>query len=157
MAKTKFKSHYSFKIHFISIKNPRALFHKQQLAHRVWKASTENFERNLITHITYPKVKTIALKWLKTWGHNSVKLNFISIKITHAHFLYVHNKYTLSEKYLMEIVGEVDYINTKIPYNAKKCLKWLLSKRRNSVKIKSSSIKNPRVHFRFVKFEKDPF
>ena len=48
-----------------------------------------------------------------------------------------------------------------IPFNAKICLKWLSSKGCNSVKINSSSIKNPQAHLQYVpnlyaKFEKDP-
>ena len=57
-------------------------------------------------------------------------------------------------------VRGVDYANF-IHYNAKSCLKWLSSKGGNSVKIKSSSTKNPQAHFQYVhnryaRFQKDP-
>ena len=51
-------------------------------------------------------------------GRISVKINLIAIKIAHAHLYYVHKKYSMLQKDSLEIVGEVNYINS-ISYNAK--------------------------------------
>ena len=59
----------------------------------------------------------------------------------------------------MKIVGGVDYTKY-LPYKPNICLKWLSSNGYNSVKINSSSNKNPHAHLQYVhnmyaKFGKD--
>ena len=51
-------------------------------------------------------------------GRISVKNNLIAIKTGHAHLHYVHKKYSRFQKDSLEIVGEVNYINS-ISYDAK--------------------------------------
>ena len=45
-------------------------------------------------------------------GSFSVKLYFIAIKIAHAHLYYVHRKYSWFQTDSLEIVGEVNSINS---------------------------------------------
>ena len=87
--------------------------------------------------------------------HGLSKIRWIlweEFQYTNPHALsmqYVHNKYARFKKDPLKTVGGVDYTNY-IPYNAKICLKWLSSKGRNSVKINSSSNKNPHAHLQYV-------
>ena len=111
-------------------------------------------------YIPYMYNAKICLKWLSSKGCNSVKINSSFNKNPHAHLQYVHNMYARFAKDPLKTMGGVDYTNC-IPYNAKICLKWLSSKGRNSVKINSSSNKNPHAHLHYVhnmyvKFKKDP-
>ena len=99
--------------------------------------------------ISIPYNTKSCLKWLSSNGCNSVKINFSSIIDPHAHLQYVHNKYARFENDPLKTVRGVDYTNS-IPYNAKSCLKGLSSKGCNSVKIESSSIKNPHAHLQYV-------
>ena len=91
---------------------------------------------------------------------NFVKNYFFACKNSHAHLQYIHNKFAWFQNDPLKTVRVVDYTNS-IPYNAKSCKKWLSSKGCNSVKINSSSTKNPHaylqyVHNRYAKFQKDP-
>ena len=51
-------------------------------------------------------------------GRISVKNNLIAINTGHAYLYYVHKKYLRFQKDSLEIVGEVNFINS-ISYDAK--------------------------------------
>ena len=92
--------------------------------------------------------------------HNFVKNYFFPCKNSHVHLQYIHNKCAWFQNDALKTVRGVDYTNS-IPYNAKSCLKCLSSKGCNSVKINSSSTKNPHAHLQYVhnkyaRFQKDP-
>ena len=113
-----------------------------------------------IIQTCYPTLKVNLKIVLSRKCHNFVKNYFFVCKNSHAHFQYIHKKYAWFHNDPLKTVREVDDTNS-IPYNAKSCLKWLSSKGCNSVKINSSSTKNPHahlqyVHKRYVRFQKDP-
>ena len=135
-----------------------------------FKLITWKLWEELITQTCYPilkpNLKLATPYWSLTWKlsspkcHNFVKNYFFVCKNSHAHLHYIHNKYARFQNDPLKTVGGVDYTNS-IPYNAKSCLKWLSSKGCNSVKIISSSTKNPHahlqyVHNRYARFQKDP-
>ena len=130
-----------------------------------WKLKEE-----LITQTCYPILKpnlklatNIEAKpenGLSPKCHNFVKNYFFLCKNSHAHLQYIHNKYAWFQNDPLKTVRGVDYTNS-IPYNAKSCLKRLCLKGCNSVKINSSSTKNPHAHLQYVhnmyaRFQKDP-
>ena len=99
----------------------------------------------LITQTCYPTLKANLKIVLSLKCHNFVKNYFFICKTSHAHFLYIHNKYARFQTDPLKTVRAVDHTNS-IPNNAKSCQKWLSSKGCNSVKINFSSIKNPHAH-----------
>ena len=114
----------------------------------------------LITQTCYPTLKANLKIVLSRKGRFFVKNHFFICKNSHAHFQYIHNKYAWFQNDPLKTVRGVYYTNS-IPYNAKRCLKRLSSKGCNSVKINSSSTKNPHAHFpyvdnRYARFQKDP-
>ena len=129
----------------------------------VSKWSIENCKRSWLHKLhtlQCKKLPKMTKNCLSPKCHNFVKNYFFVCKNSHAHFQYIHNKYGWFQNDPLKTVREVDYTNS-IPYNAKSCLKWLSSKGCNSVKINSSSTKNPHahlqyVHNRYARFQKDP-
>ena len=112
-----------------------------------------------ITQTCYPTMKANLKIGLSRKCRNFVNNYFFACKNSHAHFQYIYNKYARFQKDPLKTVRGVDYTNS-IPYNAKSCLKWLSSKGCNSVKINSSSTKNPYAHLQYVhkmyaRFQKD--
>ena len=122
------------------------------IAHKPWE--------ELIIQTSYLMLKANFKTVLSQKCHNFVKNYFFVCKNLHAHLQYIHNKYAWFQNDPLKPVRGVDYTNS-IPYNAKSCLKLLSSKGCNSVKINSSSTKNPHVHLQYVhnrcaRFQKDP-
>ena len=114
-----------------------------------------------MTQTCYPTLKAYLKIVLSGKCCNFVKNYFFPCKNSHAHLQYIHNKYAWFQNDPLKTVRGVDYTNS-IPYNAKNCLKWLSSNGCNSVKINSSSTKNPHahlqyVHNRYARFQNDPF
>ena len=114
----------------------------------------------LITQTCYPTLKANLRIVLSRKCRNFVKNYFSVCKNSYAHLQYIHNKYAWFQNDPLKTVRGVDY-TISIPYNAKSCLKRLSSKGCNSVKINSSSTKNPLaylqyVHNRYARFQKDP-
>ena len=126
----------------------------------------------LITQTCYPilkpnlkivqvQIEALPENYLSPKCRNFVKNYFFPCKNSHAHLQYIHNKCAWFQNDPLKTVRGVDYTNS-IPHNAKSCLKWLSSKGCNSVKINSSSTKNPHAHLQYVLnryawFQKDPF
>ena len=132
------------------IKKPSCTFSIcPQYVCKVWKRYIENYGRSWL-HKLHTLLCKNCPKWLSSEDSNSVKINSNSIKTSHAHLQYIHNRNAKFSKDQLKTVGGVDYTNT-IPYTAKKkCRKWLSSKGQNSVKIYSSSIKTPHAHLQYV-------
>ena len=134
----------------------------------------------LITQTCYPTLKANLKTVLSRKCRDFVKNYLFACKTSYAHFQYIRNKYAQFQNQPLKTVSGFDYTNSipynaksclkcpftvyytnSIPYNSKSCLKWLSSKGCNSVKIISSSTKNPHAHFqhvhnRYAKFQKDP-
>ena len=129
----------------------------------VSKWSIENCKRSWLHKLRtlqFKKLPTMTKNCLSPKCHNFVKNYFFVCKNSHAHLQCIHNKYAWFQNDPLKTVRGVDYTNS-IPYNAKSCLKWLSLKGCNSVKINSSSTKNPHahlqyVHNRYARFQKDP-
>ena len=117
----------------------------------------------LITQTCYPTLKA-NLKIVLSQVENAVILSkkyFFVCKNSHAPLQYIHNKYAWFPNDPLKTVREADYKDFR-PYNAKSCLKWPSSKGCNSVKVNSSSTKNPHAHLQYVhnrhaRFQKSPF
>ena len=114
----------------------------------------------LFTQTCYPTLKANLKIVLSRKCRNFDRNYFFVCKNSQAHLQYVHYKYTWFQNDPLKPLGGVNYTNS-IPNNAKNCLKSLSSKGCNSVKINSSSIKNPHahlqyVHNRYARLQKDP-
>ena len=84
----------------------------------------------------------------------------ILLPLNETHLQYAYSIFAKFQIDCLKTLGGVDYTNS-IPYNAKSCLKLLSSKGCNSVKINSSSTKNPHAHLQYVqnryaRFQKGP-
>ena len=76
----------------------------------------------LITQTCYTTLNANLRIVVSKKCRNFVKNYFLVCKNSHAHFQYIHNKYTCFQNDQLKTVRGVDYTNS-IPYNAKSCLK----------------------------------